>query len=560
MWRRSLALTETDSAGVDPVVLGVIWQKLVTLVDEVAQTFLRTCFSTVVRENYDFACAIFDLEGRLLAQSTYSIPSFIGTMPVTLRAMLDKFPPHTMAPGDVVISNNPWLGPGHLNDITMCCPVFRGGRLVAYMGSISHSVDIGGAPSHASRDVLEEGLCIPVLKIVEGGRENGAVIDFIAENVRVPKDTLGDLRAQFGAYGVGVRKVGELLGENRLEDLQSVAREIMSRSERAMRRRIAEIPDGRWSGEAVADGYDSPLTIRGSVEVAGSDIYIDYHGTAPQFDRPVNSVLNFTRAYTAYAVKCALDPTLPNNDGCFRPVHVEAPAGSILNPEPPAPVWARHLTGHYLPFVVFAALSRAIPDRVCAESGSPLWSVYFKGKDYRGKRFVTIFFMNGGHGARPGKDGPNCLSFPSNVSNTPIEIVENSIPVLVREKELVSGSGGPGKFRGGCGQQISFEVLAEEPLTMTIRHERVKNPPRGMLGGRPGMPGLELVDGRAIPPKTQMQLSKGDVVTFRTPGGGGFLPPEDRDPGAVAADLRSGLVLPETATPAGSAMAEKEMA
>ncbi len=528
---------------ISPVRLGLIWQRLNGMIDEVAESFIRTSFSSVVRENSDMAFSLLDRQGRQFIQTRRSIPSFIGTLPRTLRAILEVYPEDTLQPGDVLISNDSWLGTGHLNDITMVHPIFRHGRIVAFAGSTAHTVDIGGAPSPTAKDCYEEGLCIPVCRIVEAGVENRTVVAFLQENLREPDETLGDIRAQFAAYRMATEKLFQLLDDEGIEDLDAVIAEILSRSEASMRRTIADLPDGEFSDEMTVDGFDHPLTVKCAIRIAGDEIAVDFAGTSPQIDRPVNCVMNYTYAYACYALKCALDPTAPNNDGSFRPITVTAPDGCLLNARRPAPVWGRHLSGHYVPPAVFGALARVVPDRVAAESGSPLWNVYFKGRnEATGKPFVKMFFMNGGHGARPSSDGPGCLSFPSNVSNQPIEQFENQVPLLVTEKAFVPDTGGAGRFRGGPAQRLSFRSVAESPITMTIRHERIVYPPRGLLGGGPGSAGRDLVNGEAIPAKAQVALRPGDVATFQTPGGGGMGPPADRPPELAAADRAAGLV------------------
>ena len=522
--------------------LGIVWRRLTGLMDEVAQTFVRTSFSVVVRENWDLACSLMDADGRVFAQSSRSIPSFLGTMPTTLKAMLQKHPQHSLEPGDVLISNDPWIGTGHLNDITMVRPIFRGSELVAFVGSTFHTVDIGGAPSPFAKDSYEEGLCIPILKIVRRGEENQDVISFLQENLREPNETLGDIRAQFAAYDLAQTKLLNLLQQEGIDDLISVTDAILSRSELSMRKMLEAIPDGECTDQVTADGFEKPLTICCSIKKTGSDILVDYAGTDPQIDKPINSVYNFTFAYSAYAIKCAFDPNSPNNDGGLRPLTLLAPEGSLVNPTRPAPVWGRHLSGHYLPFVIFGALSKIIPDKVIADSGSPIWNVYFKGVDRTNRKFVKMFFMSGGYGARAQSDGPACLSFPTNIANNPIEQFENQTPMLVTEKSLITDSGGAGMYRGGLGQRLSFQSLSPEPLTFMIRHERIKYPPRGFLGGIDGRLGIDLVDGQRIPGKSVMSLKQGQTVTFETPGGGGMFSPLKRDPVALAKDLQDGVV------------------
>jgi N-methylhydantoinase B len=527
--------------------VGVVWRRFSALMDETAQTFVRTSFSSVVRDNWDLAVSVMDGQGRLFAQSSRSVPSFIGTMPRTLEAMLQRYPRATLSPGDVLISNDGHLGTGHLNDITMIRPVFRGTRLVAFLGSIFHSVDIGGAPSIDARDSHAEGLTIPIAKIVRAGVENEDVVAFLEENLRAPEETLGDIRAQFAAYGVCIARLLKMLDDERIDDLDEFVSEILARSEVSMRRAIEAIPDGSYGDRMQVDGFETPLAIQCEVRIAGDTLVVDYAGTSDQIARPINSVLNFTTAYSAYAIKCALDPMTPNNDGCFRPVTIMAPEGSLLNPRRPAPVWGRHLSGHYLPPIIFSALSRCLPDRIIADCGSPIWNIYFAGRHRSGRRFVKMFFMNGGHGARPGGDGPACLSFPSNIATVSVEQFENSVPLIIGEKALIPDSGGVGKHRGGLAQRVSFRVTADSPIAMTIRHERVRFPPRGLLGGGPGRAGRDYVNGRQVPAKALIDLQPGDVATFETPGGGGMGRPEERDPAASRADLEDGYV---TAKPA----------
>ena len=532
----------------DPIRLGLIWQRLNGIVDQVSETFIRAAFSTVVRDNYDMAFSLLDIHGRQFVQSRRSIPSFIGTLPRTLAAVLEKYSIDTLRPGDVIITNDAWIGTGHLNDISMICPIFSGNTLIAFAGSTAHTVDIGGAPSPSAQDSFEEGLCIPICKIVEEGRENPLVIDFITENLRAPTETLGDIRAQFAAYHDCAEKLGKVLHEEQLDDFEAVVEEIISRSSKSMRKVIAELPNGCYTDSFQVDGFDEPLTIACAVTVDGESIDINFAGTSGQIKFPINSVMNYTYAYSCFALKCLLDPSAPNNSGSFDSVTVQAPEGSLLNAARPAPVWGRHLSGHYAPPAIFGALSAILPQKVIAESGSPLWNVYFKGFDDRADTpFMKMFFMNGGHGARPNGDGPGCLSFPSNVSNQPIELFESQAPLLVTEKCFVPNTAGEGKFRGGDAQRLSFKSIANAPITMTIRHERITYPPRGLLGGQNGAAGQDLVNGKPIPAKSRQLLEPGDVATFQMPGGGGLHAPELRSRDAIDRDLERGLISEEKA-------------
>ena len=527
---------------VDPVRLGLIWRRMDGIVDQVAETFVRAAFSVVVRDNYDMAFSLFDERGRQLTQSKRSIPSFMGTLPRTLQAVLEKHPANTLAPGDTIITNDSWIGTGHLNDISMIHPIFRSGTLIAFAASTAHTVDIGGAPSPSARDRYEEGLTIPICKIVEAGTESPVVLSFLEENLRQPTETLGDIRAQFAAYRDCARMLNRLFDEEEIDGLAVVADEIIKRSQLSMEAAIEALPDGTYTDGFDIDGVDQPLRVECIVTISGNTISIDFTGTSDQVLWPINSVLNYTQAYACYAVKCLLDPNAPNNAGTLAPISVSAPEGCLLNATPPAPVWGRHLSGHYVPPAIFGALAEVLPDKICAESGSPLWNVYFSGKKPNGDgNFVKMFFMNGGHGARSHGDGPGCLSFPSNVSNQPIEAFEHQAPLLVTEKALVPDTGGAGKYRGGNAQRIGFISRSDQPMTMTIRHERVGFPPRGLLGGEVGSVGIDMVNGRKIPAKSRTELKPGDEVSFQTPGGGGLFPPSEREPDMIENDARSGL-------------------
>ena len=527
---------------VDPVRLGLIWRRMDGIVDQVAETFVRAAFSVVVRDNYDMAFSLFDERGRQLTQSKRSIPSFMGTLPRTLQAVLEQHPADTLAPGDTIITNDSWIGTGHLNDISMIHPIFRDRTLIAFAASTAHTVDIGGAPSPTARDRYEEGLTIPICKIVEAGTESPVVLSFLEENLRQPTETLGDIRAQFAAYRDCARMLNRLFDEEEIDGLAVVADEIIKRSQLSMEAAIEALPDGTYTDGFDIDGVDQPLRVECIVTISGNTISIDFTGTSDQVLWPINSVLNYTQAYACYAVKCLLDPNAPNNAGTLAPITVSAPEGCLLNATPPAPVWGRHLSGHYVPPAIFGALAQILPDKICAESGSPLWNVYFSGRKPNGdENFVKMFFMNGGHGARSNGDGPGCLSFPSNVSNQPIEAFEHQAPLLVTEKALVPDTGGAGKYRGGNAQRIGFISRSDQPVTMTIRHERVGFPPRGLLGGEVGSVGIDMVNGRKIPAKSRTELKPGDEVSFQTPGGGGLFPPGERESEMIEKDARSGL-------------------
>lgn len=532
----------------DGITLEILWSRLIAVVDETAATLLRTSFSTTVRESNDFACVLLDADGNSLAQSTLSIPSFIGTLPRTVRHVMREFPVRDMRPGDCFMTNDPWLGTGHLNDINVVMPLYYQGRHVGFSASVAHSPDIGGKlRSPENREIYEEGLRLLPCRLLDGGRVNAEVMHVVRANVRTPDHVVGDLMAQVAANRLAGERLFAIMEEYRLRDLHALATEIEGRSERAMRQAIAELPDGTFEDELEADGYDGPLTIHLRLTVEGDTIACDYAGTAPQVDRALNVVPTYTFAYTAFPLKCVLHPRIPNNEGCFRPISVTAPEGSLLNPRYPAACGARASIGHYLPVLVLGALAKLVPERVQAASGSPMWSLQFAGARSDGGRYSGVFFFNGGQGASQGHDGISCLSFPSNLSNTPAEVVEHILPVAIWCKELEPDSGGAGEFTGGCGQRLEVELRSQGPATLTFMSSRTIEPAPGLFGGHPGALGQALVNGQPVNPKQQRTIRPGDRITVVTPGGGGFGDPRRRDRAALARDLRNGLITPEKA-------------
>jgi N-methylhydantoinase B len=529
--------------GFDPFVLEILWNRLVSIVDEAAATLVRTSFSTVVRESYDFSCVLTDRGGNSLAQASASIPSFIGTLPKTVKHFLGHFAVASMRPGDVFITNDPWLGTGHLPDVNVARPIFRGGKIVAFAASVAHSPDIGGrirAPD--AREVFEEGLRVPMMKLHEAGCPNEALLALIRANVRVPDQVIGDLEAQLAALAVAERRLLGLMDEHGLEDVDELAAAIHTRSEQTMRQAIEALPDGDYDHELQTDGLTVPVTLKMRLGVRGDRIEIDFTGSSDQVDRAINVVPAYRDAYTGYPLKCALAPRIPNNEGIWRPIAITAPDGSILNPRHPAACGSRVLVGHYLTTLVLGALARAIPDRVIAATGSPVWCINVAGVGRRGTRMAAMFFMNGGLGAAAHRDGPSALSFPSNVSNTPVEIMETVAPLRVRHKRLVPDSGGAGRFRGGLGQTVAFENLSPRPLTVSFLAERTRFAATGLFGGRPGAVGAVTIDGEAVDPKATHVVPPGRVIELSTPGGGGFGPPRERAAPRVKADLEAGYV------------------
>ena len=527
----------------DAVTLEVLWTRLISMVNEAAAALVRTSFSTVVRESHDFSCVLTDERGHSLVQATESIPSFIGTLPKTVAHFLAAFPPSQLAPGDVIITNDPWLGTGHLPDITVAKPIFRGKRLVGFSASTAHSPDIGGiVRSPVPREIFEEGFQIPIMKLIEAGKPNETLLTLLRRNVRTPDLTTGDLWAQITALDLLERRLLHLMDEYRLESLTALAKEIQGRSERAMRAAIAELPDGTYRSALQTDGLDEPLDIVMTLKLKGEEIAMDFSGTSPQVARAINLPMCYTYAMAAYGVKCVAAPNVPNNEGAFKPVTVTAPEGCLVNPVYPASVGSRALTGHFIPPLVLEALSQIAPERVMAAVGSPLWAITQTGVSQEGKTFAHLFFFNGGMGGNPRRDGVSTLSWPSNISSTPTEVIEQLAPLRVHHRRLRTGSGGTGKHRGGMGQEILFENLSESPTAVTFLAERTRAPAPGIAGGAHGAPGEVRINGEVVDSKLQYILARGDTVMLRTPGGGGYGQSAERLEKASAHDRAMGYL------------------
>jgi len=541
----------SQADGFDPVSLEIYWSRLISIADESAAALLRTSFSTIVRESNDFATALMDANGDSLSENTAGIPSFVGILPRTLKHFLARFPKEEWRPGDLVITNDPWMATGHLPDVTMAAPIFHRGRLVGFSGSIAHLPDIGGAPWGCdARELFEEGLRIPPVKFYSEGRINELLAEIILANVRVPDQVMGDLQAQVTANRVCARRLGEFLDDAGMVDLATLSKALQDRAEMAMRKAIEAVPDGVYRSSVDADGFDADEThIECAVTVKGSSLHIDYEGTSKQIGRGLNSVMNYTYAYSVYPVKCALDPMTPRNEGSYRSVTVDAPLGSLLNPRFPAPCNARQLTGHLLAGAIYGALAQAIPGRVTAESGSaPTLRSVYGGIDRQGNRFSQILFASGGMGASAVKDGLATTAFPTNSGAGSIEAFESISPLVVWKKEFRADSGGAGKFRGGLGQDVEVEVVSPEPVRLSLLSDRQKYAPRGLLGGKDGAKvAITLADGTHPHQKSRSILEPGARISMRFSGGGGYGDPKERDPEAVRADVRNGYVSAEAA-------------
>lgn len=503
----------------DPIELEILWRRLISIVDEASTAFVRTCFSTLVRDANDFAVVLTDAQGRSLAQSTMSIPSFIGSLPATVKHFLKKFPADTLRPGDVLVTNDPWMGTGHIHDVNTVMPLFFRGKLVAFAALVSHLPDIGGRlRSNANREIYEEGLQIPMLKLLDAGRINETLVDMIRQNIRVPEQGLGDIWAQVSACRMMEERLGPLLES---VDLDALGAAIRHRSEAAMRQAISGLPDGVYESEVYHDGFEEPIRICCKLIVKGDAIAIDYAGSSPQQPRAVNVVPIYAFAYSAYPIKALLCPDVPNNEGGFLPITTDAPLGSILNPTYPAASGGRGAIGHMLSPAIFMALSKVLPDRVWA-SGSANSSVTMFGR-YRDRPFNVVNFINGGQGATARRNGFSALSFPANLGNTPVEMMEALAPILVHRREIRRGSGGAGRQRGGEGLTFEFEITQEASSVATsFLMTRLKFPPPGLNGGQDGARGKLLINGEPSDPTEQRILKPGDRIVMESAGGGGY--------------------------------------
>jgi N-methylhydantoinase B len=535
---------------IDPIALEVLWSRLLSVTNEQQAALMRTAFSTVVRESQDLACGVFDTHGNMVAQSETGTPGHINAMATCMRFFQAAYPESQLEPGDVLITNDPWMTAGQINDITLVTPVFHDGRVVAYFANTCHMLDIGGRILSAeAREVYEEGFLIPITKLFVHGERNEELFKLLKANVRTPREVEGDLYAMASCNDVGGNQLLEFMREFDLDSIDPLASAIIERSERAMRTAIARLPDGTYQNEMHSDGFEEPVLLRATVTIEGDELTVDHTGSSPQSRYGINVVMNYTHAYTSFAVKCAISPEVPHNEGSFRPVHVTAPPGCILNAQHPAPVAARHLIGHFLPGLIFGALAPAMPDRIMADGAASIWITMFRGTRPPGPDpYTFMLFQCGGTGARPTKDGLNNTGFPSGVAGVPAEVMESLTGLVVERREVRPDSAGPGKYRGGCGQYTTFVDRSGRGWSMSGMYDRLTFPAEGLLGGKAGASGLfALEDGRGANPKELLFHPPFSRVETALPGGGGYGNPFEREPQAVLDDVLNGYVTTEAA-------------
>src|SRR5437870_4345907 len=544
--------------------LQIMWSRLIAVVEEQAQTLVRTAFSTTVREAGDLSAGVFDRDGNMLAQAVTGTPGHVDSMAAAVKHFLDAFPLKTMKEGDHYITNDPWLTCGHLHDLTVVSPTFLRGEPIGLFASTVHVVDIGGlGMGPDGRQVYEEGLSIPLMALAREGRMNDDLLRVIRANVREPLQVEGDVYALAACNDEGSRRLVEMMEEFGIANLDRLGEHIIETSRQATIEEICKLKKGRYRNCLTMDGFERPLTLAAEMTIGEGGIHVDFTGTSPASAFGINVVLNYTTAYTAFGVKCLVAPEVPNNAGSLAPITVSAPEGCLLNAKRPRAVAARHTVGHMLPDVVFGCLHQVMEGGVPAEGASSLWNPQIYGgadvQDELGAGtngpgeqdappFSTVIFHCGGTGARPGKDGLDVTAFPSGVRTIPVEATESVAPVMFRRREFREGSGGAGRYRGGLGQVIELGGADGTPISLLCNFERINNPARGRDGGGLGGPGrVSLLSGRPIRSKGRQTVPPRDTIRLELPGGGGFGDPRRRPAEQVAEDVLDGLITRETA-------------
>ncbi len=533
----------------------IMWNRLIAVVEEQAQTLVRTAFSASVREAGDLSAGVFDLRGRMLAQAVTGTPGHVNSMAVAVGHFLARYPVAQMRAGDHYLTNDPWLGTGHLHDFTLVSPTFHRGRPVALFASTVHVVDIGGRGfGPDGRQVYEEGLCVPIMPLARAGQPNEDLLALVRANVREPVQVEGDLFSLMACNDKGSARLCEMMAEFGIDAIEPLAGHILDHSRAATLEQFGRLRAGTYHNTVIVDGYDHPIELKAALTVSAPGIHVDFAGTSPVSSFGINVPMLYTTAYTSFGVKCLVAPAIPNNAGSLAPITVSAPEGSILNAPRPCAVSIRHVIGHVLPDVVFGCLHQALPDGAPAEGASALWVPQLRGGHgvsdaaAGGTPFNVLSFHAGGTGARPAKDGLSATAFPSGVRSVPVEILESIAPIVIWRKEYRTDSGGPGRQRGGLGQVMEIASAENAPFAVFAMFERIAHPARGREGGHDGAPGrVSLASGQALRGKGQQTIPPGERLRLELPGGGGFGDPRERDPEKVRSDVRNGLVSAEAA-------------
>ena len=531
------------------VELQVMWNRLMAVVDEQAQALMHTAFSPIVRESGDISAGVFDVDGNMLAQAVTGTPGHINTMAESVRHFLEVIPRNTMRPGDTYMTNDPWLGSGHLNDFVLVQPCFHRRKLVGLVSCTSHLIDLGGlGMGPDGSDVYDEGLLIPPMRLVERGEINQTLMTLVKSNSRTPFQNEGDIYALIACCDVAHKRLGEMMGEFGISSLGEIGSYIYSVSRTASEAAINAAPQGTYHNRMMIDGYDFEIELVASLRLGNGEAHVDFSGSSSCSSFGINVPLNYATAYSVFGLRCIFAPEVPNNAGSLAPFQVSAPPGCIVNAPRPVPVAQRHIIGQLLPDVVLGCLRQAMPQRIPAEGSSCMYDLPLRGgfdasssKD--ATRFAVELTHNGGTGARPGKDGLSVTAFPSGVYGSQVEVTESTAPLLLRRRELRQDSGGAGKFRGGLGQTIEIESRERQAFDLFGTVDRIKYPARGCFGGLDGATGhLALASGKLLKGKGKQQIQAGETLVFQTPGGGGYGDPRQRQPKLVARDYAAGLI------------------
>lgn len=531
----------------------IMWNRLIAVVEEQATTLIRTAFSTSVREAGDLSAGLFDRQGRMMAQAVTGTPGHVNAMAESVTHFVRDIGPQNIFEGDVFITNDPWLGTGHLHDITVVSPTFREGQHIGFFACTAHVVDIGGRGfGPDGNEVFEEGLLIPIMKFAERGEVARDLIRLVRANVREPDQVVGDMYSLAACNAAGDRRLQVMMDEFGIADLEGLSDFIIETSRKATHEAIAKVPDGSFHYSMQVDGYDDPVDMVVRLDVAGDQIRADFDGTSGMSRFGVNVPEVYTRAYACYGLKCAIAPEVPNNTGSLEPFDITAPEGCILAAKRPAPVSVRHVLGHLVPDVVLGALHQALPDTVPAEGASALWNIQISARASDPESGLpnreVLMFNSGGTGARPSCDGLSATAFPSGVSTMSVEATEHVGPITVWRKDLREGSGGAGAMRGGLGQTIEIEPRNGYDFFFNAMFDRVDNPARGRNGGTAGAAGrVELTDGTVLRSKGRQLVRNGQRLKLSLPGGGGYGAPGDRARDQLDSDIRAGLITPEQA-------------
>ena len=532
----------------------IMWNRLIAVVEEQAQIMIRTAFSTTVREAGDLSAGIFDLQGRMMAQAVTGTPGHVNSMAESVGHFLQKFPALTMRPGDHYITNDPWLGTGHLHDLTVVTPAFHNGAIVGLFANTAHVIDIGGlGMGPEGRSVYEEGMYIPIVKCFDQGKANDTFFDFMRAGSRLPVELEGDIYSLCACNDAGAKRLVEMMDEFEMTSLDPLASFIFDSSLRATLNEIARIPRGIYKNEIYSDGYEEPVRLAASMQIVDDGIEVDFAGTSGLSSRGINVPPAYCRAYSCFGIKCVVAPEIPNNWASLSPFRMKIPNGCILNAPRPYPVSVRHVIGHLLPDLMMGCLHQAVPERVTAEGASALWNPPLRGGgaisgQSRSNKpvvadFEIITFNSGGTGARPTQDGLNATAFPSGVRTMPVEATENVAPIILWRKELKPDSGGAGRTRGGVGQIIEFATKSDLEFAVNASFDRIANAPKGREGGLNGAPGrVAQKSGKLLRTKGFQVIPDGERLILELPGGAGMGNPAERDPALVARDVRNGLV------------------